>query len=307
MFPVPAVLVTLAAAVLFGLSTVLEQRSTKQVPVRGALSPRLLLDLAKRRMWLVALGIQITGNVLQVVALHIGPLALVQPLLVCDLLFAVLFAAAAWHRPPDRVLLGGVICCAAGVACFLAVARPGGGHRTVSGAAVLPGAVILVAVMAVCLAAAQWGPRSIRPLWLALACGVDFGITAFLLKLVPDTLPEGFSDPLRQWPLYALVIIGPLGFLLNQDALQAGPLISPVLAVITTVDPLVSIGLAHVWLDEKIASSPLDLAAEGISLTVMTAGIIALAHRAPHVTVPPDSGSMEPAARRSWPQGGSQR
>ena len=286
MFPVAAILVTLAAAVLFGLSTVLEQQSTKQVPVRGVLAPRLLVDLAKRPMWLGAIGLQITGNVLQVVALHIGPLALVQPILVCDLLFAVLFAAAARHRPPDRVILGGVVCSAAGVACFLAVARPGGGHRTVSAGTVLPVAVLLAAVLASCLAGARWGPRPMRPIWLALACGVDFGVTAFLLKLVPDTLSAGFADPLRQWPLYALVIIGPAGFLLNQEALQAGTLISPVLAVITTVDPLVSIGLAHFWLGEKIASTPLDLAAEGISLAVMTGGIVALAHRAPHVSLP---------------------
>jgi hypothetical protein len=49
----------------------------------------------------------------------------------------------------------------------------------------------------------------------------------------------------RQWPLYLLVIVGPVGFLLNQNAFQAGILISLVLAIITTADPLVSISIAH--------------------------------------------------------------
>ncbi len=124
----------------------------------------------------------------------------------------------------------------------------------------------------------------IRPLWLALACGVDFGVTAFLLKLVPDTLPGGFGNPLSQWPLYMLLIVGPAGFLLNQNAFQAGILISPVLAIITTADPVISIGVAHFWLKEKVASAPLDLVAEGISLAIMTGGIVALARRAPHVS-----------------------
>ena len=97
------------------------------------------------------------------------------------------------------------------------------------------------------------------------------------------TWPEGFGDPLRQWPLYMLLIVGPIGFLLNQDAFQAGRLISPVLAIITTVDPLVSICIAHFWLKEKVASAPGDIAAEVISLAVMAGGIVALAHRAPHV------------------------
>ena len=140
MFPVIAVVLALAAAFLLGLSSVLEQRSTKQVPDRGSLSPRLLTDLARQRRWLAAIGIQITGNVLQVAALHFGALALVQPLLVCDLLFAVGIALAIRrrHHSPDRVVLAGVLCAAAGIACFIAVGRPGGGHRTVGLEAALP-------------------------------------------------------------------------------------------------------------------------------------------------------------------------
>ncbi len=278
-----AVAVALVAAFFFGLSSVMEQRATKQVPQRGALSPRLLVDLARRRLWLVAIGVNIAGNVLQVVALHYGALALVQPLVVFNLLFAVLITVLAGHRQPDPVMVAGLVFCTAGIAGFLAVAHPSGGRTTVSLAAGLPLMAGLAAVLACCLLAAHWGPRQVRPLWLALACGVDFGVNAFLLKLVPDTLPEGFGDPARQWPLYLLVIVGPTGFLLNQNAFQAGLLISPVLAIITTADPLVSIGIAHFWLKETMASTPPALAAEAVSLALMAGGIYALAHRAPHV------------------------
>jgi drug/metabolite transporter (DMT)-like permease len=278
-----AVILTLVAAFFFGLSSVMEQRSTKQVPRRGALSPRLLVDLARRTLWLAAIGVNIVGTVLQVVALHFGALAVVQPLVVGNLLFAVLIVMLARHRRADWTMLAGVVCCAAGIACFLAIAHPSGGRKTVTFTAALPLVVALAAVLVGCLAAARWGPPRIRPLWLALACGVDFGVTAFLLKVVPETLPAGFSDPLRQWPLYMLVIVGPIGFLLNQDAFQAGRLISPVLAIITTADPLVSICIAHFLLKEEVASAPPTIAAEVISLAVMTGGIVALAHRAPHV------------------------
>jgi drug/metabolite transporter (DMT)-like permease len=291
-----AVLVTLAAAVLFAVSSVLEQRSTKKVPERGTLSVRLVRDLARRPAWIAAITVNVAGNILQIVALHVGELALVQPLLVCDLLFAVVFAVLLRHRSPDWVIVAGVVCCAGGVACFLAVARPHGGHGEVSLMAALPLIAALAAVLAGCLAAARWSPRRARALWLALACGADFGVTAFLLKLVPDTLPHGFSDPLQQWPLYLLIIVGPLGFLLNQNAFQASDLVAPVLAVITTVDPLVSIGIAHVWLNERVTSSPAGPAAEALSLAVMTAGIAALAHRAPASPAPdaPDAAGSGP-------------
>jgi drug/metabolite transporter (DMT)-like permease len=283
MFPVAAVVVSLVAAVLFGLADVVEQRNTHQVPVRGALSLRLVVDLAKRRMWLAAIGVNVVANILQIVALHFGALALVQPILVTDLLFAAVFAAALSHRRPDRVMLAGVIWTTAGVGCFLAIARPSGGHNTVSFTTFLPLALVLAAIVAACLVVARLGPGRARALSLALACGIDFGVNAFLLKLVPDTLSAGFSDPLKQWPLYAIVITAPTSFLLNQGAFQAGTLISPVLAIITTADPLVSIGVAYAWLGETITTTPLALAGEVISLIAMAGGIYALAHRAPHV------------------------
>ncbi len=296
MFGVIAVCLGLAAATVFGAAAVLEERSTKQVPQRAALSPRLLADLVRRPLFLVSIGVNVAGAGLQILALHFGSLTLVQPLLVLSLLFAVVIAALATRRrPPDAVLLAGVACCAVGIAAFLAVARPHGGAGTADTTAALPLAAGLAAVLAGCLAAARWGPRAVRPLWLALGCGSAFGVNALLLKIVPGTLPAGFADPLRQWPLYLMVIVTPVGFLLNQNAFQAGTLIAPVLAVITTADPLVSMVTGVAFLHEKIAAAPSDLAAEGLSLAVTIGGIIALAQRAPQVAQILDSpGTAEP-------------
>jgi hypothetical protein len=63
-----------------------------------------MADLARRPVWLAALVLQVSGKVLQIVAVHIGELALVQSLLVCDLLFAVLISVVARHQPLDRVM-----------------------------------------------------------------------------------------------------------------------------------------------------------------------------------------------------------
>jgi drug/metabolite transporter (DMT)-like permease len=274
----------LLAAAAFGAASVLEERSTKQVPQRAALSPRLLADLVRRPLFVASIGVNVAGAGLQVLALRSGSLALVQPLLVLSLLFAVVIASVAvQRRPPDAVLLAGVACCAVGIAGFLAVARPHGGTGTAGSGAALPLAAGLAAVLTGCLAAARWGPRAVRSLWLAAGCGAAFGVNALLLKIVPGTLPAGFADPLRQWPLYLMVIVTPVAFLLNQNAFQAGPLIAPALALITTADPLVSMAVGVACLHEKIAAAPADLAAEGLFLAVTIGGIIALAQRAPQV------------------------
>ncbi|MBO0813734.1 MAG: DMT family transporter [Actinobacteria bacterium] len=283
MFLVAAVAAALAGAMIYGLSAVLEQRSVSQVAERGVFSPRLLVDLAHRPVWLASIAATIAGAALQATALHFGPLALVQPILACDLLFAVLINAVARRAAPDGVLFVGAVCCAAGLGVFLAVAQPTGGTETVSLPAVIPLAAGLAAVLAGCLAVARAGSRATRALALALACGVCYGVNAFLLKLVTFSLAQGFSEPLQQWPLYVLIIVGPVGFLFNQEAFQIGRLVSPALAVITTTTALVSIGIGYLWLDESFASGPADVVTEVASLIVMTAGIALLAYRAPAV------------------------
>ncbi|HLI36814.1 MAG TPA: DMT family transporter [Streptosporangiaceae bacterium] len=278
-----AVFFGLAAAALLGLASLLERRAVKQAPVRIAFSPRLLADVARRPFFAAALVVDAAGGLLQVLALHAGSLAVVQPLLALSLLFAVVMASVIIrHRPPDRVIFIGASGTVIGMGAFLAVARPSGGSGTAGFAAAPPLGATVTAVVIGCLALARWGPRRFRPLWLALASGVDFGVNAFLLKVVPDTLPAGFGDPLRQWPLYMLVVVLPAGFLLSLNAFQADTLFAPVLAVITSADPLVSIIIGAALLHETIASAPLELAGEAIALAVMVGGIVILAHCTPH-------------------------
>jgi drug/metabolite transporter (DMT)-like permease len=283
-FPVKAVVAALANAVNDGTAAVLEQRSTKQVSAqKNPLSVRLIIDLLRRPLWLIAILLNITGVILQIVALHYGALALVQPILVCDLIFASLIASAFRHQWPDWEMLLGVLCCAGGLALFLVVARPHGGVATVSPGDAIPLAIAYGAALAGCLAVAATGHRTLRPIMLALACGISYGVTAFVLKLLSGGWHGGLSHLPYQWPLYAAVVVGPLGFLLNQSAYQAGILVSPVLAVITAADPLVSIALAVGLLDETISGGVLNIAMEVAALLIMIAGIVILSRRAPHV------------------------
>lgn len=283
-FPVKAVVAALANAINDGTAAVLEQRSTKQVSTHNnPLSVRLIIDLLRRPLWLIAIVLNITGVILQIVALHYGALALVQPILVCDLIFAALIGSWFRHRWPDWEILLGVLCCAGGLALFLVVARPRGGVATVPPEDAIPLAIAYGAALVICLLVAATGHRTLRPIMLALACGISYGVTAFVLKLLSGGWHGGLSQLPYQWPLYAAVVVGPLGFLLNQSAYQAGILVSPVLSVITSVDPLVSIALAVGLLHETISGGPLNITLEVAALVIMIGGIVVLAHRAPHV------------------------
>jgi drug/metabolite transporter (DMT)-like permease len=274
----------IAAALVFGAASVADQRSTKRVKRRGPLSPRIFVDLARQPLWLVSIVGTVVGFALQVVALRFGPLALVEPLLICDLIFAVLINCYLRNRW-DGPLLGGVLAAAVGVAGFLAIARPTNGNSTVSFIVVLPLGAGLAAAVIGCLAVAARS-ETLRPLALALACGINYGVAAFLVKLVVSDVSGGLVGLLTDWPIYALAVVGPLGFLLNENAFQQGTLIAPVLSIITVCDPLISIALAALWLDEKLNSTPAGIAGEVISLLLMVAGIVIVAHRAPQVSAP---------------------
>ncbi len=278
-----ATLVALAGAVTFGASDVIEQRATHKVAKRPPLDLRLFADLAVNRLWLIGITVDIAASGMQAIALHFGPLALVQPILVLDLLFAVVIAGVLTRRRPDRVMGAGVLCCAGGLVLFLAVARPQSAPVSVAPTILLPLGVGIAGTIVLCLVAWRVSPRRFLPLATAFACGAIFGVTAFLLKEITQTIGHGFNPPSLQWPLYAFVVAEPLGFLLNQDAFQESSLIAPVLAIRTVTDPLVAIGIGLVWLNERIASSPAAIVGEVAGLIIMSAGVVALAYRSPHV------------------------
>jgi hypothetical protein len=284
----PGLFIAVPAAVVgalsFGMSSNLQYRATHQVPTRRAGDPALLADLMHTRMWRLSIVLALTGFGLQVLALRFGPVMLVQPLLVCSLLFYVLLTPVLAGRRPDAVRIGGALLTLAGLVAFLLVARPTDtGGKDLTPATILPLGVGLAVLLTACLIAAATVSKRWRPLPLELATGICYGVTAGLVRSLSDRFADGFPELLYHWQLYAICVLGPFGVLLNQNTFQAGRLGSPALAIITTVDPLISIGVGLLWLDGTIAVGVAEVSGEIIALAVMALGIAVLATRAPHL------------------------
>jgi hypothetical protein len=308
MSEIVAVFSALVSALLLGLASVADQRSTKQVQSRRALSPRIFVDLARRPLWLTAIALDIAGFALQVVALSFGSIAVVQPLLVCDLIFAVLILGFLRRRSNVRVpggrrtavsVIAGVAAATTGLAGFLAIGRPSPGDTHVSFGMLPPLAVGFVALTSGCLAVAASRPR-LRPLALALACGASYGVAAYLVKLVTSEFGGGVGAVFTSWPIYAFAVIGPLGYLLNQDAFQQGTLLAPVQAITTSADPIISIALGIAWLHVRLRGGPADIAGEIVSILLMVTGIVLAARHAP---LPAESPSSDNRLLNSQPAG----
>src|SRR5689334_21267911 len=85
--------ISAVTAILAGLSIaaggVLQQRAASRRPSGERLSATLIHRLVTDKVWLAGIGLAALSYGFQAVALTFGPLALVQPLIVSELLFAV--------------------------------------------------------------------------------------------------------------------------------------------------------------------------------------------------------------------------
>jgi drug/metabolite transporter (DMT)-like permease len=290
-----ATIASLVASLLFGISAVAQRRGTKRVEGERALSPRILLDLVRQPVWVLGVGATVLGNIAHIFALSQGPLSLVEPLMVSALVFATLISAYL-TRHWDPAVLAGAAVCFLGIAGFLAIGRPKGGHSSVGFLVVLPLAAGLAIGVTACLAVAK-RRSALRPLALALASGICTGVGAFLIKLVTGEFGHGLAHLFTNWPIYTLAVVGPLGLILNQNAFQQSTAVAQVLSIVTTVNPIVAIALGLVWLGETIKSSPLAITGEVGSLILATIGVVVIAYRSPHVAQQAEDAKASPPGK----------
>ncbi|MER7216365.1 DMT family transporter, partial [Streptomyces eurythermus] len=122
------------------------QRKAASASTRGGL--RLLVELVHRPIWMIGMAGVACAALFQSLALVNGPLALVQPLFILELPFALLVAAPLMHRRLPRSGWWGVGGCVAGLAVLLLAAAPHGATDQAPLARWLPVLLLCAGVMA---------------------------------------------------------------------------------------------------------------------------------------------------------------
>jgi drug/metabolite transporter (DMT)-like permease len=232
-------------------------------------------------LWLLG-WIALCGSlVFQALALHFGPLSLVQPILVTELILALVLRQL-WLRQSIRgVTWLAAFVTAAGLVLFLVMTSPHGGSLLPTSSAWTVPSIVCVAAVALLVALAQRGSPARRAALFASATAVMWALEATFIKATTDTVSAaGFGGAFTRWPVYALIVGGVVGLLCEQAALHVGPLsVSQTLIVI--VDPVVSVALG-IWLyRERLHHGALHLTIGIIAFAVMCAGVVALTRSAP--------------------------
>lgn len=273
----------LLAALLFALGTVLQQKAGLDAPASAeGSSGGLLLRMARRPLWLLGIAADALGFVAQFIALTIGRLAVVQPLLVSSVVFALPLGALLTRQRVRRRDVGAALVVTAALAGFLLLANPSGGRDDAPLGAWLVAGAACGGVAALLVLLARSAPPARRAALLGTATGVLFGLSAALTKAVGDRLGNGLLELLLDWHVYLLIVVGYASLTLSQLSLQTGVL-APAVATSMAFDPVASVVLGTTLLQESLHQSAAGAAA---ALTLLAAAGAALTVLAGNATAP---------------------
>ncbi len=237
--------------------------------------------LVHQPVWLVGQAFAVGVFVLSGVALYFGELAVVQPLLVAELIFALALREFRLHDviPVKSWYAAGLVCL--GLGAFLGVANFHGGARNPRAVEWAAALSVWSFVAAVLVVVGQRGSPARRAACLGAAAAVVWSVDASFVKKLTETLQHhGILGVFDHWPLYALVVSGILGAVLTQAAFNAGPL-SASQPVLLIVDPLASIILGMLIFGERLDSTVPALIAAVSTLAIMCVGVVLTSRWAP--------------------------
>jgi drug/metabolite transporter (DMT)-like permease len=278
---VSIVLLSVASAAAYGCAAVLQHHEAiKQAPATA--SNGLLGRLVRRPIWLLGSLLDGVGYGFQFLALRRGSLALVEPLLVLSLVFALPVAARLEHRRVSSSEVMAALVTIAGLSLFQEVAKPALGHPTAPTAdwvaltAGIVGACLVLAIVA------RGGQPKRSAVLYAAASGTAFGYVAAVTERTGHLLDGGVVHVLSTWPPYVLVVAAVAALALTQQAFNAGVLRLS-LPTLTVAQPIVALFIGIGFFGERVHHRGIAPVLEVLGLVVMTIGVYNLT-RSPVLT-----------------------
>lgn len=271
---------------LYNTSIALQALEAREVPGEHSLRVSLIGKLVRNRRWLGATALGLVGWPLEIVALLLAPLTVVQPCLASGLILLLWLGATRLGERPGRrewIAVGAIIAGVAGVAW----AAP---ERTTdhAGAAAIALSLVLVALPVLApyalRARIRHSPhqggvnigwvRAVEAL-MVLSAGCGYAWTAIASKLLTDELAAGAILVAVAWLATAAASEG-LALLSEMSALQrrAATHVAPAMFAVQILVPVL---LAPLIFGESWGETPLGGVALVAFMGIAVAGTILLA------------------------------
>ncbi|GEC99748.1 hypothetical protein KVA01_19030 [Kocuria varians] len=265
-----AVALAIASAVCLAVGT--QTQSTAVTgETSGALNPRNLPALLRNGRWLLGTGLLALGMALNVSALALATVTVVQPIGVIALVITTLLHARHRRLTINRRTWLAVALCTLGGAGFVVCAvsatdptrHPDEGAQNVV-VLMLLGLVVLIGIIEVVLR------RHRISMFYVIGAGVLYGFVAVLVRLTMTALTSGGLGAVNWLSVLMLLVAAVLGGWMVQCAYSSGPP-DLVIAGLTVVDPMVGVALGLLVLGEAGPGFT-----GGIAVGMGLAGVVAI-------------------------------
>ena len=270
-----AVACAIAAAMVYGAATAVQHAAAARTAGQGV---RGLTALLRDPRWLLSVGADGLGLLLQVIALAFGPVVLIQPLLVLALPVALPVGWLLGGPRPGRADALAVTAIVAALAVFfLLIGDPGTGTpmRVVPALIAAGGCLVALAV-----AVALRGRSPSRAALLGAAAGAGFGLAGVLINAlaleVDDAGWSGLSTSRGITALASTLLVGAAAVTATQLSFQLGALGASFPAN-ESVAPVAAVALGAVLLHEQVPATPVYLLSYLACAAAITAATIRLA------------------------------
>lgn len=268
----------LLSAVTFAGSTSTQHHAAEHAPPDSRGPFTLVRHLLTQPLWLIGQALAIAGLALHATALHLGSIAVVQPIVISGVVLAVPVRSALsrrWPWPREMVAVG---VAAAGLTVFLIASKPSQGlDAPLSEPALLiTGVGVVLAVVAGLLSRFVGHPTR-QSFLLGISAGVLFGLVAGLMKAVLDLLTrDGPWVTLASWTTWALILLGVAAVVVNQYAYRLARL-SASMPVLNVIDGVVAITFGYYAFHEVPRHTPFYLGLQVLAFAAITAGLFVVA------------------------------
>ena len=281
MKPYLAIAFALLGALAQALTSILQRVANLKSPEGERTGWQTALYLVRQPLWL--LGMLCLGGtfVFTALALYLGTVAAVQPILVTELIFT-LGLRVLWLRESleKRVWIAAGLLCV-GLFGFLAVAHPQDGSSNASTGAWIYALSTRGAIIVVLYILSRWGSPARRAALLGACAAMVWAVDAAFVKTATDLLAQvGVVHLFFHWPVYAVIISGILGTVLLEAAFSVGPLTASQPALLI-VDPIASILIGIELFGETIRTGSGFVVYEILFIIVMCLGVWFLSQWAP--------------------------
>jgi hypothetical protein len=259
-----------SASTLYSLGIALQALDAKEAPHEEHLRLALVWGLLRRARWLLGTGLSILGWPLQVLALLLAPLVVVQPALAFGLLFVGQRILGEHAGRYEHIAMAAIVIGVIGAGLDAPPLSTTHTSERLTITLVLVG-LGLASLLPYLLRVVRRSPASVT----MVGAGLAFAWSGVATKLASDDLAHGHLLVAGAWGL-GTAAASAVGVLSETSSLQARPAIqvAPVVFVTQTVIPVV---LAPLLLGERFSDTPFDGVPLGLSLALLVAGAALLA------------------------------